>query len=98
MVDDDCDTRTDEGFDLTTDRANCGMCGNACMLANATSDCVSSSCVIASCAMGFDDCNSMDSDGCERDLRTDSANCGMCGNVCMGGRMCCRGMCRVSCP
>ena len=28
--DDDCDASTDEGFDLTTDAANCGRCGNAC--------------------------------------------------------------------
>jgi hypothetical protein len=28
--DDDCDATTDEGFDLTTDAANCGRCGNAC--------------------------------------------------------------------
>ena len=28
--DDDCDASTDEGFDLTTDAANCGRCGNVC--------------------------------------------------------------------
>jgi hypothetical protein len=28
--DDDCDASTDESFDLTTDAANCGRCGNAC--------------------------------------------------------------------
>ena len=28
--DDDCDATTDEGFDLTSDGANCGRCGNAC--------------------------------------------------------------------
>ena len=98
MADDDCDVRTDEDFDLTTDLANCGMCGNACMLANATPSCVASRCEIATCDMGFDDCNSMPGDGCEANLRTDNANCGRCGDVCMGGRMCCRGMCRFSCP
>jgi hypothetical protein len=29
-VDDDCDGRVDEDFDLSTEIANCGACGNAC--------------------------------------------------------------------
>lgn len=98
MRDDDCDLRTDEGFDLTTDLMNCGMCGNGCAVANGTPECVGSMCGVASCDMNFDDCNMDPDDGCEADLRSDEMNCRTCGTVCMGGRMCCRGMCRFSCP
>jgi alpha-tubulin suppressor-like RCC1 family protein len=43
-MDDDCDGRTDEGFDLATDRSHCGRCNNACAPIEA--------CVASSCASG----------------------------------------------
>jgi len=96
-VDDDCDLRTDEDFDLATDPMNCGMCGNGCTVANGTPECVGSMCGVASCDMGFDDCNMDPTDGCETDLRADEMNCNSCGNVCTGSRECCSGTCRPSC-
>jgi alpha-tubulin suppressor-like RCC1 family protein len=43
-LDDDCDGRTDEGFDLETDRLHCGRCNNECAPIEA--------CVAGSCASG----------------------------------------------
>ncbi len=67
--DDDCDGETDEGFDVTTDPSNCGSCGNVCSLPNATAGCAEVAgivrCVIASCAEGFADLDTVASDGCE---------------------------------
>jgi hypothetical protein len=44
---------------------NCGNCGHACNLPEATSKCVTSSCAIKTCNSGFSDCNATASDGCE---------------------------------
>ncbi len=54
-VDDDCDTRVDEGFDTLNDVRNCGRCGNVCSFANATAACSSGACVIAACDTGWVD-------------------------------------------
>jgi len=71
-VDDDCDTVVDNGFDLMTDRNNCGSCGTVC-----TSDlsCVSGTCQCAS-PLTLDP-----PDRC-RDITIDPSHCGMIGNQC----------------
>jgi hypothetical protein len=70
--DDDRDGEVDEDFDLNTNVAHCGACGNACdaALANVRSGgttCSSGLCQIADqgCADGFSDINGTPSDGCE---------------------------------
>ena len=71
----------------TYDPANCGGCagvsgGVSCgPYANATALCSSSSCV-ASCQVGFADCDGKLPNGCETSITADPANCGACGNVC----------------
>ncbi|MBL8921931.1 MAG: hypothetical protein JNJ54_23985 [Myxococcaceae bacterium] len=50
-LDDDCNGRTDETFDLTTDSAHCGLCGRAC--AGGTV-CRQSTCVESRCDDGVD--------------------------------------------
>src|SRR5262249_3355734 len=40
--DDNCDNRVDEGFNLVSDRMNCGACGNVC---KASEVCSSSKCI-----------------------------------------------------
>ncbi|MHC4837007.1 MAG: MopE-related protein [Planctomycetota bacterium] len=63
--DDDCDGNTDEGFNTQTDPLNCGGCGQACELDNATPICVSGGCRIGACDDGFGDADELDGNGCE---------------------------------
>ncbi len=64
-IDDDCDGSTDEGFDLSTDLANCGACGNVCTFSNASASCAGGACVMGTCNPGFVDLDGDSSDGCE---------------------------------
>ncbi len=69
-IDDDCDGKTDEGFDLQADAQNCGTCGHACgagLPANghAVWTCTAGGCAIASCQAGYHDNNNSAADGCE---------------------------------
>ena len=54
----------------------------SCSLPNAIPACSGGSCVIASCASGFGDCDLMQATGCEIDLIGNPLHCGMCGNRC----------------
>jgi hypothetical protein len=87
-----CETNT------ATNASNCGECGNACALANANSVCVDSSCAVGTCLTNFDDCNETAADGCEIDLLSTTANCGVCGNACSfanAAASCEAGTCRM---
>ena len=60
-LDDNCDGETDNGFDLTSDSANCGRCGVSC---DAGTTCGASSCRESACGDAIDndldghtDCN-----------------------------------------
>ena len=87
--DDDCDTRTDETFDLTSSMLHCGRCDNACPTSpeHGSSRCVSSSCDL-SCDDGFADCNGVRDDGCEADLSA-AGTCGDCEVECGGAEPFC---------
>jgi hypothetical protein len=67
--DNDCDGVVDNGFDLTTDSENCGVCGNACDLLHSTSECqpgaTAPSCVVKDCEAGWHDVDGVDANGCE---------------------------------
>ncbi len=58
-VDDDCDAKTDEGYDLQTDVRNCGACGNDCTapgrVPNAIPSCSAGTCSYVACLPGFVD-------------------------------------------
>jgi hypothetical protein len=64
QLDDDCDTSTDEGFDLTSDEANCGECGSTCTNTLGTTSCTGSVCV-PQCSAGGAQCDGNVNNGCE---------------------------------
>lgn len=73
-------------------------CG-PCMLPNATAACIGGVCRIITCNVGFGDCNTQGSDGCEVALDT-TRNCGRCEQACLSSGLCVRGACIMqrSCP
>jgi hypothetical protein len=80
----DCNLNPTDGCETNVrrDTGHCGGCGRACEdRANAFPGCLAGACV-TSCVMGFQDCNSVEADGCEADLRTSAAHCGACGRAC----------------
>lgn len=80
-ADDDCDGIVDEGFDLATELANCGSCGNACVGGDhGAPTCASGTCGLT-CDAAFLDCNGVLGDGCEAS-RSDARTCGSCANDC----------------
>ncbi len=98
----DCDGNPDNGcespFGTTT---NCGFCGDACNLANATAACNGEVCQIDTCNGGFDDCDGNDANGCEADLQNSAMTCGGCGMPCPNGpggtTVCSGGSCAINC-
>jgi hypothetical protein len=80
----DCDGNPSNGCEADTNTAvsHCGRCGNACPARpSAFPGCLGGACV-TSCVMGFQDCDGVDANGCEADVRVDPANCGSCGRAC----------------
>ncbi|MBL8602325.1 MAG: exo-alpha-sialidase [Myxococcales bacterium] len=64
-LDNDCNGLRDEGFDLQTDNANCGRCGNACTFPGASGACMAGTCRIGACRAGFVDRDRDPANGCE---------------------------------
>jgi hypothetical protein len=80
---------------LSSDLANCGACGTACLAGpNQEAVCEQAQCSVV-CAAGFADCNLEPDDGCEAALSSDKANCGACGRDC-GPSACSNGSCEVT--
>jgi len=70
-LDDDCDGQTDETFDLLSDLANCGVCGNDCAALHPSAPldstepaCEGGTCAYA-CLGSYFDVNGSAEDGCE---------------------------------
>ena len=80
----DCDGSAANGceVELAVSLTNCGACGRACDLANATAACTAGACAVASCAAGFGDCDGNAANGCETDTHTSAIHCGACGTTC----------------
>jgi hypothetical protein len=87
------------GTNTATDTEHCGACGNACPRGSDAfhfkAACVDGECQ-PFCMDGWSDCNGIPDDGCESDPKTDSNNCGVCGNKCAAGVACVEGKC--GCP
>jgi hypothetical protein len=80
----DCDKDPQNGCEVATgsDVKNCGGCGVACNLPNATALCVGGACDIGACNPGFRDCDANPANGCEVDTNNDPMNCGACNANC----------------
>jgi Notch 1 len=64
-LDNDCDSKPDNGFVLETDTLNCGACGKSCVdaLPNAVAKCKNSKCSKEACKIGYADLTA--APGCE---------------------------------
>ena len=84
------------GADLMTDPSHCGACDVACPQGeHQQASCLAGKCV-AACESGFDDCDGLASNGCEKPVSDDPANCGACGRTCAtcGEATCAAGACK----
>ena len=84
--------------DLDSDSRNCGGCGLACTGDSAVSACFGGFCQVAACEVGYGDCDGVEANGCEVNLQTDEANCGLCGQVCAPANasgLCIEGTCLI---
>lgn len=90
----DCDGKPATGCEtaVVSDVSNCGTCGKVCPSAGgATPVCAAGVCTLK-CPAPSADCNQTAGDGCETNLQTDAANCGVCGFDCQGAS-CVKGQC-----
>jgi alpha-tubulin suppressor-like RCC1 family protein len=85
------------------DNPETGCASNSCSpcsLSHASAKCSEQGeCSIAGCENGFDDCDDVDSNGCEANLTTDVAHCKSCGRSCQatsGKVACIDGVCAVT--
>lgn len=77
-------------IDLSSDKANCGSCGNLCP---GTAVCDGGVCAAGGCGAGKTDCGGQ----CVT-LGSDADHCGACGNVCGGSTPhCSLGSCAAAC-
>lgn len=62
-----CDGITANGCEtnISISVSNCGQCGNACIVPNANTVCVSGQCMVQSCQPGFSNCDGDSANGCE---------------------------------
>lgn len=93
----DCNGVAGDGCEteLETDQANCGACGKACgpEFPHQSVACVEGACRSV-CTLGWTDCNTDSTDGCEAQLEGDPRNCGSCGVLCPAGApRCVQGTC-----
>jgi len=94
----DCNGLAADGCEVApaSDVANCGACGHACSLPNASPVCAAGLCAVGACAEGFVDLDLDPSNGCEVNLATDVNHCGAVGNHCVmpnGTAACAGGQC-----
>ena len=86
-VDEDCDGKIDEGFNLATDSNNCGACGLTCGagLRCCAGHCVNTTTSNDHCSTCGNSCTGKTccNSSCV-DRTSDPNNCGTCGNICSG--------------
>ncbi|MDD3647593.1 MAG: right-handed parallel beta-helix repeat-containing protein [Candidatus Dojkabacteria bacterium] len=75
-----------EGKECGDDGCN-GTCPPGCTNNHGTTQCSTGLCT-PTCDADWGNCDSNNANGCETDLRTSNANCGVCGNACGTGQIC----------
>jgi hypothetical protein len=99
-----CGVECDDGWDCCdsscvdsrADLLNCGRCGRAC---DGSNECCDGACALpasSACTGCAANCADMELTCCGVscvDLGTDENNCGMCGESCTTGQVCCGGSC-----
>jgi hypothetical protein len=81
----DCDGVAANGCEVDTSAhpASCGGCDLPCPAPpNGVAGCAGSVCVVASCDLGFADCDGVVANGCEVDLGGDPLDCSACDAAC----------------
>lgn len=97
----DCDGLVSDGCEVPLGTlTDCRACGDTCDLPHAADTCTGGTCAVASCEIGWGDCNAMAADGCE--TRLDSlSSCGVCGRTCAAAphslASCASGACTYAC-
>ncbi|MBN2497801.1 MAG: proprotein convertase P-domain-containing protein [Deltaproteobacteria bacterium] len=97
----DCNLDPADGCetDPASDLQHCGGCGQSCSFPGGVASCRDRICELVGCQAGRADCNGTSNDGCETDLRSDTENCGHCGQRCEPPRaeaVCEQGRCGVA--
>ncbi len=94
----DCNTTPSDGCekDLSGDTSNCGACNKTCSNNHGTPACSSGGCSI-SCIGLWGNCDGNITNGCEKDVSSDAANCGFCGHACPTAQPCVSGVCQTPC-
>ena len=80
-VDNDCNGKIDETFDLSRDVDNCGKCGHVCRLANAVPRCEGAKCQILRCNGGFINKDGRDDNGCEEPCEVSNGGVEICDDI-----------------
>ncbi len=97
----DCDADPSNGceVDLRADALHCGACERVCTVPNAGAVCTAGRCARSTCNQDFADCDGDPSNGCEVNVRTNTAHCGRCDNRCDfpgSSAACVAGACRLT--
>jgi hypothetical protein len=87
---------TPDQVNTPTFGCNATSCASPCVLPNAHPTCSNGACAIASCNVGWADCNGDPTDGCEADLLLPQT-CGGC-TACSGNEVCTPSGCAAACP
>jgi hypothetical protein len=98
----DCNGLPGDGCEINTgaDVAHCGGCNTPCAPNHATGACSGGVCAVATCDVGFGDCDGLPGNGCEVDLTQSVPHCGTCGTACSanhGTPSCSGGTCAIAC-
>ncbi|MBW1809880.1 MAG: hypothetical protein JRJ87_16915 [Deltaproteobacteria bacterium] len=79
---DDCNGQDPDGCEISLETlTDCGTCGTPCSRTNATAICTGGTCLIDTCNALWDDCDTIDANGCETSLET-LIDCGTCTTAC----------------
>ena len=104
-VDNNCDGRIDEGFELRSDNNNCGVCGRVCAQGRSCCEgtCVDTQTSPTHCGVCNNGCTADGAECCGgscHNTRTEAAHCGGCGLACTnvhGDVACALGSCAPDC-